>query len=263
MWGPYTGITGTAIADYEMDPEMMVNPEFVNSVKTGLLDLPTLSLVTDKDNFFSKVQDPETGGIYIYTGPPLTDTVNGYGFGWERPVSVEYFDAHDTASFQTDCGVQIQGGHGRRPEKSPKHALRLLFKSQYGLSKLNFPLFGDVASSNINSVVLRAGFGNSWVHHSNQERTRAKYLEDRWAKDTQMAMGHNSSHGIFVHLYINGMYWGIYNPSERVDNDFGAEYLGGNEEDYDVIKDYTVVSDGNITSLEEHDDPGGCGAFKK
>ncbi len=247
-WGPYINISGTSIADYEMDPEMMGNPEFLNSVKTGLLDLPTMSITTNKDNFFSKVQDPGTGGIYIYTGPPISDTENGYGFGWERPVSVEYFDAKGSASFQVDCGIQIQGGAGRIPEKSPKHSLRLLFKSEYGPSKLNFPLFGNDASTNINSIVLRAGFGNSWVHHDNKERTRAKYLEDRWAKDTQMAMGNKSSHGIFVHLYINGIYWGIYNPSERMDNDFAAEYLGGYAEDYDVIKDYAAVSDGNITA---------------
>ena len=198
-WGSYTDIAGTAIADYEMDPVMMTDTDFANKVKEGLLDLPTMSLITDKSNFFSKVQDPETGGIYIYTGPPITDTENGLGFAWERPVSVEYFDANNSVSFQLDCGIQVQGGAGRLPEKSPKHALRLVFKSKYGPSKLNYPLFGEDASSSINSIVLRAGFGNSWIHHGNNERTRAKYIEDRWAKDTQLAMGNSSSHGIFVH----------------------------------------------------------------
>jgi hypothetical protein len=59
-------------------------------------------------------------------------------------------------------------------------------------------------------------------------------------------MGHVSSHGIYVNLFINGLYWGIYNPSERLDKEFAARYLGGDEEEYDVIKDYTEVADGYI-----------------
>ena len=71
----------------------------------------------------------------------------GVGYGWERPVSFEYFSAGDTGSFQVDCGLQIQGGEGRRPEKSPKHSFRLVFKNEYGPTKLRYPFFGDDAVS--------------------------------------------------------------------------------------------------------------------
>jgi hypothetical protein len=247
-WGTYTGITGTAKADYEMDPEMMAVTGFADSVKAGLLDLPVISLVTDKGYLFSKSQDPVTGGIYIYTGPPLTNTTNGVGFGWERPVSFEYFDAKELISLQVDCGLEIQGGHGRRTEKSPKHSFRLTFKSAYGPAKLNYPFFGDNADSVYNTIILRAGFGNTWIHWSQSERSMAQYLRDRWTKDTQIAMGHMSSHGFYVHLFLNGLYWGMYNPSERLDKDFAEMYLGGHEEEYDVIKDYAEVADGNINA---------------
>ncbi|HNY15236.1 MAG TPA: hypothetical protein PKI12_06830, partial [Bacteroidales bacterium] len=60
-WGPYTGISGTAVADYEMDPELMAIPGFADSVKAGLLDLPVISLATDPDNLFLKSTDPLTG----------------------------------------------------------------------------------------------------------------------------------------------------------------------------------------------------------
>ncbi|MCX6333125.1 MAG: chitobiase/beta-hexosaminidase C-terminal domain-containing protein [Bacteroidia bacterium] len=247
-WGPYTGITGTAKADYEMDPELMAVTGFPDSVKAGLLDLPVISLVTDKGYLFSKSQDPVTGGIYIYTGPPLTNTTNGIGYGWERPVSFEYFDAQNSVSLQVDCALELQGNHGRRAEKSPKHSFRLTFKTAYGPAKLNYPLFGADADSVYNTIILRAGFGNTWVHWSYSEREMAQYLRDRWTKDTHLDMGHSSSHGFYVHLFINGLYWGIYNPSERMDKDFAVMYLGGKEEDYDVIKDYAEVADGNINA---------------
>ena len=242
-WAPFTSINGVAPGDYEMDPELMADPDFAASVKDALLDLPVISLVTDKDYLFSKNVDQNTGGIYIYTG-----VSQGVGYGWERPVSFEYFSANDTGSFQVDCGIQIQGGEGRRPEKSPKHSFRLVFKSEYGPSKLLYPFFGEDAVSEFNTIILRAGFGNTWVHWSHSERSMAQYLRDRWTKDTQRAMGHYSSHGNYVHLFINGLYWGLYNPSERMDSDFAESYLYGDEQDYDVIKDYSEAVDGEITA---------------
>ena len=242
-WGPFLSIPGTAPADYEMDPEMMADPGFASRVYDALLDLPVISLVTNKEHLFLKSTDPKTGGIYIHTG-----TVEGLGYGWERPVSFEYFDDSDSVSLQTDCGLEIHGGEGRRPEKSPKHSFRLVFKNEYGPSKFNFPIFGDNAATEHNSIILRAGFGNTWIHWLHSERSRAQYMRDRWTKDSQLAMGHPSSHGIYVHLFINGLYWGVYNPSERMDSEFAASYLGGAEPEYDVVKDYAEAVDGTLTA---------------
>lgn len=248
-WGPYTAIEGTAIADYEMDPEMMADPAYASIVKKGLESLSTMSLVTDVGNLFSKSTDPEKGGIYIYTGPPISRTEDGFGKGWERPASLEYFNREGTESFHVNCGVRLQGGHSRRPEKSPKHSFRVVFRSEYGPSKLNYPLFKDPgADSSFNNIILRAGFSLSWIHHSHIERSQAQYQRDIWSKDTQRAMGHPSSHSEYVHLYINGIYWGIYAPSERVDGDFAASYMDGAPEDFDVIKDYQDVIDGEISA---------------
>ena len=243
LWGPYIRITGVSVADYEMDPEMMADHEFAGAVKAALKDIPTVSLVTDKGYLFENSTDPDKGGIYIYTGATETSSSRD----WERPVSFEYFDSHDSVSLQVDCGLKIQGGEGRVPEKSPKHSFRLLFKSEYGPSELNFPLFGEDAAQTFNSVILRAGFNKTWAYHGHSERAKAQYIHDIWAKDTQREMGHNSSNGFFVHLYINGLYWGLYNPSERLDSDYAESYLGRDENEYDVIKDYNEVVDGDLT----------------
>jgi len=251
-WGPYTAIEGTAIADYEMDPELMQDSAFAATVIEGLKSIPTMSLVTDIGYLFSHSTDPDTGGIYIYTGPPLDRVVDGLGKGWERPASIEYFDAEGVESFQVNCGVRLQGGHSRRPEKSPKHSFRLVFRSEYGPSRLDFPIFQDEgAVTRFNTLILRAGFGLSWIHHSHYERQQAQYQRDIFTKDTQRAMGHPSSRSEYVHLYINGMYWGVYAPSERMDSDFAASYMEGDPEDFDVIKDYQDVIDGEITAWNQ------------
>jgi len=58
-------------------------------------------------------------------------------------------------------------------------------------------------------------------------------------------MGQYAAHSKFVQVYINGLYWGMYNLSERMDNNCMRDNLGGNADDYDLIKDYFEVESGD------------------
>lgn len=240
-WGSFSSISGNAPADYGMDPDICNATTYKAEIVPALKDIPTISLVTDKGNFFSLSTDPVTGGIYIHTDPPT----GGLGEDWERPVSAEYILADGSHGFQMDCGIRTQGGHSRVPEKNPKHSFRLVFRGEYGAKKLNYDLFGESATSSFNSIVLRAGFNQTWLHWDDGQREKAQYITDSWAKDTYMKMGHIAAHNKFVHLYINGLYWGLYNLCERMDDDFMDYYLDGDSEDFDVIKDYAEVAEGN------------------
>jgi len=249
MWGPYTEsyFEEYAEGDYEMDPEIVNDPEYKDSMVLSLLSIPSISIVTNKDHFFLDTIDDELGGIYIYTGPPITDTISGLGKEWERPASVEYIIPNSSDGFQVNCGVQLNGGHSRRPEKCPKHSIRLLFKNEYGPVRLDYNFFDDEnAAISFDRLILRGGFNNTWSHWDRGQRERAQFIHDSWGKDTQLAMGHVAAHNKFAHLYINGLYWGLYNISERIDDEFLQSYYGGNDEDYDVIKDYTEPLRGNL-----------------
>lgn len=233
-WGKYSTISGYAIADYEMDPVLMAEPVYAAKVKTALTELPIISLTTNKENFFSSAKDSVTGGIYYWVGSPAGSDRTGRG--WERPVSFEYFFASDTVSLQADCGIELHGGHSRVPEKCPKHSFKLVFKNEYGPSRLNFPLFGKENAPDINAFNLRAGFGNTWVHQEPTEQKLGVYCRDEWTKLTQSRMGHLSTHFTHAHLFINGIYWGLFNPSEKPDEEFCESYLGGKKEEYDIIE---------------------------
>ncbi|MDM7925425.1 MAG: chitobiase/beta-hexosaminidase C-terminal domain-containing protein, partial [bacterium] len=243
-WGPFTAIPGTAPADYGMDPEVTQSAEWGPTMRESLLSLPALSIVTDRGNLFSKDRDPDTGGIYVYTGPPGDGDTPQLGDGWIRPASVELIHPDGAAGFQADCGLALHGGHSRRPEKTPKHSFRLVFRSEYGPGRLEHTLIPGVPPG-LNTVILRATYGNTWLHMNHSERRRCQLIRDLWAKDTQAAMGHVSGRGAYVHLFLNGLYWGVYNPTERIDRRFAAERLGGDPGDWDVIKDYGEVVDGN------------------
>lgn len=232
-WGKYCEISGTAIADYEMDPEITGHETYSAYVTEGITTLPIVSLVTDKGNFFNNVADEKTGGIYIFTGCPVGD---GTGRGWERPVSFELIGGEENHDLTVDCCIKLHGGHGRLPEKNPKHAFRLHFKSEYGPKKLKYPVFGDSGPKKFNALVLRTFFGYSWQHWDTNQRNKAQYARDLWARATQAKMGDPISKAQYVHLYLNGMYWGMYNLCERVNDDFCAQNFGGSEEDWDVTE---------------------------
>ncbi len=234
-WGYYTDVNRweRAIADYEMDQEMTSNPTLRPKIIEGLKQLPILSIVSDKDNFFSHENDPDRGGIYIFTGPPVGDAT---GHGWTRPTSVELFGGPQQHDLSTSCGIRLHGGHGRLAEKNPKHSFRLVFKEQYGPKTLRYPLYGEDQPSKFDQLVLRCHFGNAWQHWGEGNREKAQYTRDVWVRRMQRRIGRTSVNALYAHLFLNGMYWGIYNISERVDDQFGKDHLGGKKEDIDVVK---------------------------
>ena len=234
-WGYYTDVNRweRAIADYEMDQEMTSNPTLRPKIIEGLKQLPILSIVSDKDNFFSHENDPDRGGIYIFTGPPVGDAT---GHGWTRPSSVELFGGPQQHDLSTSCGIRLHGGHGRLAEKNPKHSFRLVFKEQYGPKTLRYPLYGEDQPSKFDQLVLRCHFGNAWQHWSESNREKAQYTRDVWMRRMQRRIGRTSVDALYVNLFLNGMYWGIYNIAERVDEQFGKDHLGGKKSEIDVIK---------------------------
>ncbi len=242
-WSPNKFSAGNAPADYEMDPEICNHEDYKDLMDDAFQSIPTLSIVTNLGYIFSHEINSETGGIYIYTG----NTGEGAtGAEWERPVSVEFYDPDTKKEFQVNCGLRLHGGNSRVPENSQKHSFRISFRSQYGPSKLNFNFFEEKTSTNeFNALVLRAGYNYSWVKNSSTQRLNAQYLQDPFAKTTQLALGQVSPHNRFVHLYLNGLYWGVYNVSEKLTNDFMESYLKGDEDDFDVVKDHAGTVDGN------------------
>ena len=206
-------------------------------IANSLTALPTMSIVMDIDDIFGSAR-----GIYANT--------QGGGMAWERPVSVELIEADGTTAFQTNAGIRIQGFTSRDPNLNPKHSLRLVFREQYGDAKLNYQFFDDSPVERFDTLVLRSNSQDAWVYDTPGNRA-GTFIRDQWARETQLAMGQPAPHGNWVHLYINGLYWGVYNPTERPDANFGASYFGGEKEDYDALKNHEEVLDGNGAAYRE------------
>ncbi len=209
-------------ADYEMDPDIVNHSTYGPQLQESLLALPSISIVTELENLF----DSTTG---IYANPVQE------GVAWERPASVELIYPDNSEGFRIDCGLRIQGGAFRRFDLTKKKSFRLVFKREYGSGKLNYPLFGrdEDATDSFDTITLRAGAndGYSWSTAYLTEQ----YTRDQFGRSLQRDSGNAGSHGTFMHLYVNGLYWGLYNAVERPDNAFSATYYGGDKDDWDAI----------------------------
>ena len=214
-WGTNEGQPVTA--HYGMAMAGAENPAPGQAVAEALRSVATLSVIADPGDLFSA-----DAGIYAH---PLER-----GSAWERPVSVEMIDAEGRPTFQCGGGLRIHGGMSRHPEETPKHSFRLSFKSRYGSAKLHFPVFGPGGAQEFDTLVLRAGNNNSWLDRNCEGRRRADYIRDEWMRRSMLAMGYPSARGIFVHLYLNGLYWGLYNLCERP----SASLLAGDQTDLAV-----------------------------
>ncbi|MFH1529719.1 MAG: lamin tail domain-containing protein [Pseudomonadota bacterium] len=190
---------GPIAADYEMDPEVVDDPAYAEDLLSGLRDIPTLSLVLDPEDLFG-AED----GLYVHSLQR--------GDEWERPVSAELILPDGSTGFQENCGVRIHGYGWRHHSNTLKHSLRLEFRSKYGVKKLEYPLFPDAPAGveRFDSIVLRSQGSRGWQDFRDPEQ--AQYIRDAFARDTARDMGKIDGHAIYVHLYLNGLYWGALQP---------------------------------------------------
>ena len=111
-----------------------------------------------------------------------------------------------------------------------KKSFSLRFRDRYGAKRLEHEIFPGSKVVRFDTLRLRAGFNDSFSFVPR----RAQYLRDAWGRQSQLDLGWTAPRGRFVHLYLNGLYWGIYNLSEEPTAAFAADHMGGREEDYDV-----------------------------
>ncbi len=217
---------------YAISPFVAGQPGYAAKMREALEALPVLSISASINDIFG-------GGGGVYSNPNAQ--------GLEKEVSAEWMGLGTVENFQINAGLRVQGGASRVFSNTPKKSLRLLFKGAYGEGRLRHPVLspgGGVEMADFNTLTLRADYNNSWLHSAADQRPRGSLVRDQWMRDTQIAMSGAGSGGNHVHLFLNGIYWGVYNPAERPDAAFAASYFGGEREDYDAMT-HSGIRDGN------------------
>jgi len=247
-------------ADYALDANIVSHPVYGATISNDLRSISSLCIVSDHNGLWSS-----SAGIY----PNSTS----FGPAWEREASAELIAGNSDTEFAVRCGLEVHGNASRDNVRTPKHSLRLSFKSDYGPTRLRHDWFGGGVDAH-NGIVLRGcGFVDGWAgrYADNALYTSTEtgetfrglryrpentcYLRDVWVKDSFRAMGWTASRSAFVHLYLNGLYWGLYEPSERLDASYFASHHGGLEIAWDVIvgednNGPPVLVDGSLTDWQ-------------
>jgi hypothetical protein len=231
-------------ADYEMDPQVITNTavNYRALAREGLVSIPTVSIVTDVSLLFGAAQ-----GVYVRREPTN-----------RRAVNAEFILPDGSEGWQIDCGLEMQGqtspddsSTGGSKWKSLKLGLRLFFQGEFGPTKLRYKVYEDSAVDEFDTLLLAGGHNNYWNYNNNDtQRTRSMYVRDQFVANLQNALGGLSHHGRFVHLYLNGLYWGLYQLHERPDESFQSSYQGGDKAEYEVFKhDTSQVVAGTTASV--------------
>ncbi len=207
----------------------------------ALMDIPTIFISAPWDSIF--------GIAGIHRGQNLENEGGQRGDpndpDWielvECSAEMIYPENYEDGRFknwQENCGIKIQGGASRWQNGSLDHkqSFTLEFKDKYGAGKLkneilaSAPFNSESVPSEFDKIILRTGFNRDFG--SDWDRANYAYTRDQFARDLQIMMSGWGNHGTYAHLYINGKYWGITNPCERMDDNALATYFGGDNEDY-------------------------------
>ena len=227
-------------ADYAVDPAIVSHPIYGQTLTNDLRSINTLSIVSEQNGLWHS-----TTGIY----PNSTSS----GIAWERATSVELIRGDGQTEFATTARLEMHGNASRDNVRTPKHSMRLGFNSDYGPTKLNYDWFGGGVDRHDGIVLRSCGFVDGWagryadaaLYTSSETGEQFRglryrpentcYLRDVWIKESFRSMGWISSRTAFVHLYLNGLYWGLYEPSEKYGSYYFSQHLGGDEGAWDVL----------------------------
>ena len=240
---PATWPTGHP-GDYEMDPDVTNSTLPGYSVSNALLSLPSISIVGKLSDIVALY------GASSYTGSQQAPELPSVA------VSAEWIDpAAALTNWQEDCAFNIHGNISRSKDFTPKHGFSLNFSGAYGARSLSQDVFPGSGATKFDRLVLKSLSTDTWpcsdVANSvidgdtRWKRAESTYLRDEVFRATQLAVNGTSARGRYAHLFINGVYWGLLNVIEQIDNQFASEHFGGTRDDWDVIKDYNNLSDGS------------------
>lgn len=226
--------SASTTADYEMDQKVVTNKNNRELILKGLASLPTVSIVTATPLLFGN------NGVYSRRN----DTN-------QQPVHIEMILPDGQIAFRQDCGLEIQGGSSTTDAgsdwKSKNLSMRLLFRGDFGPGKLAYPLYDGSTVEEFDTLVLDAELNMVWNHMTDaDQRNRGQYAREQFLNDMMQGTGILAPRGRYVHLYLNGLYWGMKNLHERPDSSWASHYMGGDPSEYDVFK-----HEGTSTGLQE------------
>lgn len=239
-WGNYDSVA-KVLGDYGMETTVTNNATYAGLVVPAMTQtLPVVCVTGTADDIFG---DNGVQGNLRKTGS-------------EVPVSVEYFNPLAPGeTWTTRATVQA---HGAAVRDFPKKAFRIDFSGPEADGPLRYPLFPGSASEVHDQLVLRGCGHDSFTARArggkpdaNDLAFHGSYIRDQFLRATESAAGLLSPRGRYVHLCLNGLYWGVYDLHERPNATFFSTHAGGAEPEWDVMHHGPQVLEGTDEKWSE------------
>ena len=200
-------------------------------------DLPVVCLSTDSDNLYSEsrgiwADGKNKGSEFPYVGA-------NFWQDWERPVHVEYWNARGVPQLSFDAGIKVFGQFSRALEQK---SVSIHLRDKYGPDEVIYPFFEDNDVNVFSSFLLR---------NSGQDFSSA-HLRDAFCA---MVMKGQTTVDIMdyrpVAVYVNGVYHGIYDLREKINEEYLAAHHGIDPDRTDLIKGNSRVQSGSIDAYNK------------
>lgn len=227
-----TAVRAIAIKAGFISGPVLTNTFFINETTT----LPVISLVTNPANLFD-----DKIGIYV-TGTngiagACDQTPRNLNQDWERPVNVELYESTGEQGLNQEAGIKIFGGCSRT--RYPQKSFALFARNNYGKGSFDYPIFPDRSFKKYESFLLRSSsddqvftfFRDALSHSVLPEFMDAEIQAYRPAL-----------------VFINGVYWGIHNLREKIDEHYFSNHFGVNPDEVNILEGQGWATVGSATS---------------
>lgn len=237
--------------------EIVTKTYFIGTTNTSYYkDMKVVSLVTDPDNLFDyekgiyvkgKVYDENNNSNPTVPGGGLGGAWGG-GFGgfqqpwqmeanytqkgreWERQASLELFENGESVLAQ-DVGIRIKGAASRA---TPQKSFNVYARNDYGKDTLEYDFFDGTATKAKNGKKIKK-FDSITLRNGGNDNSYAFFrdsINQQLVSDRDFAMQASSECLVF----IDGEFWGIYQITEKVSDDFIKSHYGIEKSSVAIIK---------------------------
>ena len=183
--------------------------------------MAVISITGNPDDFFSFDRGIYVKGCCADSVPPYKRA--NFWKGWERRINIEFYEPTGELGFNQQVGVRIFGGFSKG---LPMKSLAITSRKKYEHKTIKYPIFPNRDIKKYKSFVLR----NSGSDFNNTQFRDALLTNLIEPLDVEIQAYRPSV------VFINGVYWGIHNVREKINEYYLKSNAGVNPDSVDIMK---------------------------
>lgn len=192
--------------------------------------IPIVSLAVPPHQLFNEDYGLFTEGKKVDDSHPSRFGSN-YWSRREVGINVELYDDTEQRLMNSKTGFRIFGGVSRTFKQK---SFSISMDGTYGQKLLRYPIFGKSGPKKVKHLIFRnsgSDFGRSG-------------MRDAYMTSLTRNMDVESQRYRPVHMYINGVYWGMYNMREKVNRYFIDTYHDIDRDSLNILEGRHLIKAG-------------------